>query len=104
MVDLSDPQLQTESQNPEESALEEDVRRSSQERRQLSYYRMEHSHLLVQKEPESIEEATTCSESSKWTQAMETEMKSLKDNDVWELVELPECSWEQMGLHNQDWT
>lgn len=36
MVDLSDPQLQTESQNPEESALEEDVRRSSQERRQLS--------------------------------------------------------------------
>ena len=50
---------------------------------------MEYSHLSVQKEPASIEEATTCSESSKWTQVMQTEMKSLKDNDVWELVELP---------------
>lgn len=39
------------------------------------------SHLTeVQKQPISLEEATTCPESSEWTQAMETEMKSLKDN------------------------
>jgi transposase InsO family protein len=89
IVDLSEPQPQTESQTPEESAPEQDVRRSTRERRQPSYYGMEHSHLSVQKEPVSIEEATTSPESSKWTQAMEAEMKSLKDNDVWELVKLP---------------
>ena len=51
---------------------------------------MEQSHLTeVRKQPMSVEEATTCPESSKWTQAMETEMKSLKDNNVWELVRLP---------------
>ena len=50
---------------------------------------MERSHLSVlQNEPKSIEEATTCPESTKWLQAMETEMRSLKSNDVWELVEL----------------
>ena len=37
----------------------------------------------------TIEEATACSEKAEWMQAMETEMKSLKENDVWELVELP---------------
>jgi ribosomal protein L24E len=35
----------------------------------------------VQKEPASIK-ATTSPESVEWTQAMEAEMKSLKDNDV----------------------
>ena len=37
----------------------------------------------------TLEEATTCPESSKWIQAMEAEMKSLEENDVWELTELP---------------
>lgn len=37
----------------------------------------------------SIEEATTCPDNSEWMQAMEAEMKSLKANDVWELVNLP---------------
>ena len=40
-------------------------------------------------EPVTIEEATACSEKAEWMQAIETEMKSLKENDVWELVELP---------------
>ena len=40
-------------------------------------------------EPVTIEEATACSEKAEWMQAMETEMKSLKENDVWKLVELP---------------
>ena len=43
----------------------------------------------LQNEPTSIEEATTCPNSTKWIQAMETEMKSLESNDVWDLVELP---------------
>ena len=40
-------------------------------------------------EPATIEEATNCSEKTEWMQAMEKEMKSLKQNNVWELVELP---------------
>ena len=38
--------------------------------------------------PSGAQKGSTSSESSKWTQAMETEIrKSLKDNDVWELME-----------------
>jgi hypothetical protein len=51
-------------------------------------YGMEQSHLSVQKEPASIEEATTSPERSEWTQAMEAEMKLLKDDDIWELVKI----------------
>ena len=40
-------------------------------------------------EPKTIEEATSSPEKSKWMEAMESEMQSLKENDVWELVELP---------------
>ena len=40
-------------------------------------------------EPSSIEEATTSPDSSLWMKAMKTEVKSLADNNVWELVELP---------------
>ena len=51
---------------------------------------MEQTHFTeLRNEPTSVEEATTSQESSKWLQAMETEMKSLKSNDVWELVPLP---------------
>ena len=39
-------------------------------------------------EPTSFKEATASHESSRWIQAMETEMRSLDENDVWELVEL----------------
>ena len=36
----------------------------------------------------TIKEATACLDKAEWMQAMKTEMKSLKENDVWELVEL----------------
>ena len=43
-------------------------------------------------EPVTIEDATACSDKAEWMQAMKTEMKSLKENDVWELVELVELN------------
>lgn len=88
----SDPESEvpTESHTPDEGTAEPVLRRSIRERHQPNYYAMERSHLSeIQSEPVSIEEATTCPDSSKWMQAMETEMRSLKDNDVWELVDLP---------------
>lgn len=85
-------EVPTESHTPDEGIAEPALRRSTRERHHQypNYCGMERSHLSeVQSEPVSIEEATTCPDSSKWMQAMETEMRSLKDNDVWELVDLP---------------
>ena len=63
-------------------------RRSAQERHQPNYYHdMEWSHLSIsQSELKSFEEAITSPGSSKYNEAMEAEMSSLKNNDVWELL------------------
>ena len=59
-------------------------------RHQPNYYGREQSNLSKSRnKPTSFEEATTTPDSSKWRQAIETEMRSLKENDVWELIELP---------------
>lgn len=42
------------------------------------------------KEPSTVEEAVASSDKGKWKSAMEREMNSLRDNNVWELVELLE--------------
>ena len=42
-----------------------------------------------QTEPTTVEEVLNSSEKDHWNQAMEKDMKSLKDNDVWKLVETP---------------
>ncbi len=44
---------------------------------------------IAAKEHTSYEEVMGCLNQTKWKKAMETEMKSLKSNDVWDLVELP---------------
>lgn len=50
-------------------------------------------------EPQTFEEAMASHESSKWKQAMEEEMTSLKKNKTWDLVPLPHdrkavgCKW-----------
>jgi len=66
------------------------LRRSERERRPPDFYG---SRVNVTsqnpKEPKSIEEATDCPERSQWEKAMEAEMRSLKENNVWDLVELP---------------
>ena len=41
-------------------------------------------------EPASVLEALSSSEKKEWKKAMESEMQSIEENDVWELVELPE--------------
>lgn len=92
VLDLScDPESEAPTANNthDEDAAEPVLRRSTRERHPPSYYGMERSYLSIHGEPVSIKEATTCPDSSKWIEAMETEMKSLKDNDVWELVDLP---------------
>ena len=41
-------------------------------------------------EPTSVTEALSCPEKEEWKKAMNSEMESISDNKVWELVELPE--------------
>ena len=60
-------------------------RHSERERKQTEFYG-HRCNLTDIKEPKSISEAK---ENQQWVDAMENEIQSLHDNDVWELVELP---------------
>ena len=72
----------------ESSPLE--PRRSTRTRRQLNYYGQESSNVCeVPQSPVSYREATTGPDKRKWETAMETEMTSLRENHVWDLVKLP---------------
>ena len=53
----------------------------------------------MEDDPTSFEEAMRSVNSSKWTAAMEDEMKSMSANKVWDLEEIPKgakivgCKW-----------
>ncbi|KAJ9685151.1 hypothetical protein PVL29_017257 [Vitis rotundifolia] len=53
----------------------------------------------AENDPESFSQAMSCKESELWYNAMKDEMSSMKCNDVWDLVELPNgaktigCKW-----------
>ena len=83
-LDFSDntEEIETPFENQNETVL----RRSERQRQPPDYYGVRVN--LINEtlsEPKTIEEATACSEKSKWIGAM----KSLKENEVWELMELP---------------
>ena len=63
-------------------------------------YSLEHEcDLTIDEEPVSFKQALKCSNSEKWLNAMKEELKSMDDNKVWDLVELPKgskrvgCKW-----------
>ena len=66
------------------------IRRSQRVRRAPDFYgarvNVANSQLM---EPTSLKEALASPEREKWSTAMENEMNSLRENDVWDLVELP---------------
>ena len=62
-------------------------RRSIRQRIQPNYYGREQSHLT--ETPTNFHDANASQDKVKWKVAMETEMKSLKENKVWDLVKLP---------------
>ena len=55
--------------------------------------------VLLPEEPATYKEATQCPASLQWEDAMKEEMKSLKKNGTWELIDLPpgrkavKCKW-----------
>ena len=89
LVDESDPDKdEEESSNEDTPSVESEPvsRRSPRERRPVDYYGFERG---IHHEPTTIKEATSCPEEAKWIEAMNKEMKSLEDNEVWELCTLP---------------
>ena len=83
-------------------------RRSTRERRPVDYLGFPQAHLTIHSEPTTFEEATDCPEKAKWKEAMGKEMKSLEDNEVWELTALPPdkkaigCKWVYKVKTNSD--
>ena len=76
------------------------LRRSTRERKKPSFYGQECSNICeVPKSPMCYQEATAGPDKEKWETAMKTELTSLRENDVWDLVELPVgkkvvgCKW-----------
>ena len=74
-----------EEDTSEEAVTEQPVRRSERVRQRPNYYGEWASSITEQVEPQTVKEALTDKQKSKWERAMEAEMQSLKDNDVWEL-------------------
>ena len=88
-------------ENEDQNSSEEprNLRRSERVRRRPQCYG-EWTHMSIEKtEPTTIDEVRLSPDKTLWEEAMETELKSIKDNDVWDLVELPKgkktvgCRW-----------
>ncbi|RVW89978.1 Retrovirus-related Pol polyprotein from transposon TNT 1-94 [Vitis vinifera] len=81
------------------------LRKSTRERRSTisdDYVVYLHEHefdMGLEDDPISVSQVKQSSDSEKWIEAMKDEMKSMKDNGVWDLVELSEgvksigCKW-----------
>ncbi|RVW30669.1 Retrovirus-related Pol polyprotein from transposon TNT 1-94 [Vitis vinifera] len=82
-------------QQPQEPQVQVPLRRSTRERRSTIsddyvVYLQEHEFDMgLEDDPISVSQVKQCSNSEKWIEAMKDEMKSMKDNGVWDLVELP---------------
>ena len=73
----------------EESAGEQ-LRRSKRTRSPPDYFGVRvHMADGDSAEPRTVTEAQASLEKKKWEKAMECEMESLRENNVWDLVELP---------------
>ena len=77
-----------------------ELRRLTRERKKPDFYGQEYCNICkVPKSPISYQEAAVGPDKEKWEVAMNTEMESLKENDVWDLVEPPVgqkiigCKW-----------
>jgi hypothetical protein len=67
------------------------LRRSTRERRRPDFYMGLHEILVVDTEdPLTYEEAIERKDSKSWQEAMESEIQSMHENQVWNLVNLPE--------------
>ncbi|KAJ9692948.1 hypothetical protein PVL29_011870 [Vitis rotundifolia] len=110
LVDQVDQELpDTSEQQVEPHTSSEDIgatlRRSTQTERSaipsdyVVYLQESDYNIGAENDPESFSQAMSCKESELWHNAMKDEMSSMRCNDVWDLVELPNgakaigCKW-----------
>ena len=94
--DAQPVQIETNEDNGDQEENDDDnnkklppPRRSERIRRCPDYYR-ERTHVSVQRtEPTTIDKVLSSSDNDLWEEAMQNEMKSIEENDVWDIVELP---------------
>ena len=91
--DAQSVQIETNEDNEEEHDDNSEElpppRRSERTRRRPDYYG-EWTHMSVQRtKPTTIDEVLSSSDKDLWEEAMQKEMKSIEENDVWDIVELP---------------
>ncbi len=92
ILDLSsshEPEIETELQPLADTHTESPnvPRRSTRQTRKPDYYGRVECNLS--ETPTSFREATSSPDKSKWKREMEAEMRSLDENQVWDLVDLP---------------
>ena len=81
-------ELNSEKDNDAEK--ESIVRRPQRERRRPDYYGdWINSVEMIDKDPTTVSDALSSPEKQEWKTAMDKEMQSIRENDVWDLVELP---------------
>lgn len=91
---INNVQVTSEIERPQETI----VRRSKRQKKSAIsddyvVYSVEHKcDLSIENDPISFKQAMNCENSEKWFNAMKEELKSMDDNNVWELVELPQGS------------
>ena len=76
-----------EDQPPNHAEPPQPPRRSTRPRKEPDYYAKQQNHL--RETPATFGDANVSRDKAKWRAAMDTEMKSLEQNDVWNLVKLP---------------
>ncbi|RVW47053.1 Retrovirus-related Pol polyprotein from transposon TNT 1-94 [Vitis vinifera] len=92
-------------QQPQEPQVQVPLRRSTRERRSTIsddyvVYLQEHEFDMgLEDDPISVSQVKQSSNSEKWIEAMKDEMKSMKDNGVWDLVELPKGNHHDTVAH-----
>ena len=96
--------MRGEQQQPhiEQASSNKALRRSQRVRRSAipdDYEVYESEEFQIEGDPTLFEEAVRSAHSSKWLEAMEDEIKSIKTNDVWELETISkgaktvDCKW-----------
>ena len=95
---VEESELNSEKDNDAEK--EPIVRRSQRESRRPDYYGdWINSVEMIDKDPNTVSDALSSPEKQEWKTAMDKEMQSIYENDVWDLVELPKqrkaigCKW-----------
>jgi len=90
-IEQPDQMKQIQMEHPTQTMEESQVRRSTRVRQSLMmYFSNKYVNLTGDEEPQIFQEAIEIDDKEKWMQTMKEEMQSLIENQIYDLMELPE--------------